>query len=562
HPFVAAPRTWDEIRPGLTQLTYQQALERLEALGDPLAVLLPDDLRARLPRGGAPAGPGKSASDRLDTYRAKRDAARTPEPVPTASPRPGEGTSFVIQEHHARRLHHDFRLERDGVLVSWAVPKLTPLRPKEQHLAVQTEDHPLEYGSFEGSIPRGEYGAGEVTIWDAGTYSAEKWRDGREVIVTLQGRPDGGLGGVPRRYALIHTGHGDDDKNWLLLMAPAAATPAAAEPAPEEHPDPPAAAPESRPGRWSVSDLPLPDPMLATASTASEVRGHDWHYEVKWDGYRGVAAVAGGELALRSRKDLDLAGSYPELRELVDLLDGHAAVLDGEIVALGADGRSHFELLQNHGKGGASAHYMAFDLLWLDGESLMGRPYLERRRALEGLFPRDGRHVHVPPTFGADRDVALTTSRELELEGVIAKRPDSPYAPGRRSRSWLKIKNVRHAEVVVVGWKPGQGGRGGSLGSVLLAVNGDDGLSYAGHAGSGFTEASAREALRRLEALERPDPPLAGVPREHARAARWVQPVLVGEVQYGEWTSSGILRHPVWRGWRPDKDPSEVTREA
>jgi len=546
-PFVAAPRAWDEIKPGLEQLTYPEVLERLARLGDPLAVLLPAELRARLPAGGAPtpldaaapAPAGGGTADRLATYRAKRDAARTPEPVPAASPVAGAGDSFVIQEHHARRLHHDFRLERDGVLVSWAVPKLTPLEPKAQHLAVQTEDHPLEYGSFAGTIPRGEYGAGEVTIWDAGTYTTEKWRDGEEVIVTLHGRPGGGLGGVPRRYALIHTAHGGEDKNWLLhLMA------------------------EPAPGRWTLGDLALPDPMLATAATAEEVRGDDWHYEVKWDGYRGIAGVAGGAWVLRSRKDLDLTASYPELGELTELLGGRAAVLDGEIVALGPDGRSHFELLQNHGRGGGAAHYMVFDLLWLDGESLLGRPYLERRRALEQLLPRDGRHVHVPTTFGADRELALTTSRQLELEGVIAKRPDSDYAPGRRSRAWLKIKNVRHAEVIVVGWKPGQGNRAGGLGSVLLAVNGPDGLEYAGHAGSGFTQASAAEALRLLRPLERPDPPLAGVPRADARTARWVEPALVGEVRYGEWTASGVLRHPVWRGWRPDKAPADVVREA
>ena len=573
HPFVAAPRTWDEIRPGLAQLTYAEVLDRLERIGDPLAVLLPDDLRTRLPGGGAPtsltdaatppaSGSDRAGADRLDTYRAKRDADRTPEPVPTAAPRPGSGDSFVIQEHHARRLHHDFRLERDGVLVSWAVPKLTPLQPKVQHLAVQTEDHPLEYGWFEGTIPRGEYGGGEVTIWDAGRYSTEKWRDGREVIVTLHGRPDGGLGGVPRRYALIHTAHGDDEKNWLLhLMADPAPSPTrTTDGTPSDPPaDPPAG--EQVGGPWTVADLPLPDPMLATASTESEVRGDDWHYEVKWDGYRGIAAVAGGDLALRSRKDLDLTAAFPELRELIELLDGHAAVLDGEIVALGPDGRSHFELLQNHGKGGSTAHYMAFDLLWVDGESLLRRPYLERRRALEELFPRDGRHVHVPTTFGADRELAFSTSRQLELEGLIAKRPESVYVPGRRSREWLKVKNVRHAEVIVVGWKPGQGNRDKSLGSVLLTVNGPDGLVYAGHAGSGFTRASADEALRRLEELERPDPPLAGVPRPDARTARWVEPVLVGEVQYGEWTASGVLRHPVWRGWRPDKSPAEVTRE-
>ncbi len=536
-PWVAAPRDWDEIAPGLEQLTFSAVLERLASGIEPLAALLPD--RATAPVGSVDRQARAAADDRLDTYRAKRDAAKTPEPVPEAGESPAYetgGNSFVIQEHHARRLHHDFRLEHDGVLVSWAVPKLTPLTTQGNHLAVQTEDHPLEYGTFEGTIPAGEYGGGEVTIWDSGTYELEKWND-REVMARLHGRPDGGLGGVPRRYVLIHTGHGDDPKNWLIhLMAPE--TPA-----------------------WGLADLPNPEAMLATLADENDARGDGWHYEVKWDGYRGIARVAGDAWTLGSRKGLDFTATYPELRELADRLAGHAAVLDGEIVALGPDGRSHFELLQNHGKGAASAHYMVFDLVWLDGESLLERPYVERRAALEELLPGDGRFVHVPTTFGTDRELALATSRQLKLEGVIAKRAESTYAAGRRSRAWLKLKNVRMQDVVVVGWSPGEGNRAGKIGSLLLAVNGPDGLEYVGHAGSGFTERSLAEAMKKLAPLERATPALPGIPRADARAAHWVEPVLVGEVKYGEWTASGHVRHPVWRGWRPDKDAAEVVRE-
>ncbi len=576
-PWVAAPRTWDEIVPGLTHLTFPEVLDRLATLGDPLAALLPAGSRvAGVPADpgvpGIPAVPaGPAAPDRLAPYRAKRDAARTPEPVPEAAPTQGTGNSFVIQEHHARRLHHDFRLERDGVLVSWAVPKLTPLQPKANHLAVQTEDHPLEYGGFAGTIPRGEYGAGDVTLWDAGTYETEKWRPGREVIVTLYGRPDGGLGGVPRSYVLIHTAHGDDDKNWLIHLradaAPAAGpsvTPAAA---PANAPVAPADAPlrsgaAARAARFALADLPDPEPMLATLATEAEVSGDDWHFEVKWDGYRGIAAVAGGEVRIGSRsKKLDLALSYPELRELVALVGDHAAVLDGEIVALGPDGRSNFELLQNHGRGETPAHYMAFDLLWLDGDSLLDRPYLDRRRALEALLPTNGVHVHVPTTFGADRELAFEASRQFELEGLIAKRPGGRYTAGRRSRTWLKVKNVRHQDAVVVGWTGGAGGRAGTLGSVLLAVNEGGRLVYIGRAGSGFSARTLADAERRLAPLARATPPLEGVPRAEARGVHWVEPLLVGEVSYGEWTSSGTLRHPVWRGWRPDADPAAVIRE-
>ena len=232
HPTVACPRGWDELDAGLRQLDFHEVLERIDGLGDPMAALdrssvelveTTAEVVSTGSTGGVSTGStGESADDRLSTYRSMRDAGRTPEPVPVASPRPRDGgNSFVIQEHHARRLHYDFRLEHDGVLVSWAVPKGPPTDPAENHLAVQTEDHPLEYGSFEGEIPRGEYGGGQVRIWDAGTFELEKWRDGKEVIATLTGRPDGGLGGVARRFALLHTRMGGEEKNWLIhLMAP------------------------------------------------------------------------------------------------------------------------------------------------------------------------------------------------------------------------------------------------------------------------------------------------------------------------------------------------------
>lgn len=605
-PWVAAPRHWSELVPGVGQLTFTQVVERLATIGDPLAVLLPASAAGEMTLEGGP-GPNRGESgveshvarnepDRLSAYRSKRDATKTPEPVPDGPVGPGGGNSFVIQEHHARRLHHDFRLEHDGVLVSWAVPKLTPLVPKVNHLAVQTEDHPLEYGAFEGSIPQGEYGGGEVTIWDAGVYEASKWRDGAEVIVTLHGRPDGGLGGVPREYVLIHTGHGDA-KNWLIHLradqaelrreppevtlddivnrahstspAPTQDTSTDRECAPVTKLDAPggstrgAEAPNTvKRAHWTLEALPGFDPMLATAATASEVTGDDWHFEVKWDGYRGIARVADGRWAIGSRRGLDLTQAYPELAGVVELVGSHAAVIDGEIVAIGPDGRASFELLQNHGRGAAPAHYMAFDLLWLDGESLLTRPYVERRAALEDLIGDQDRFVHVPTTFGTDRELALGASKQLGLEGLIAKRPEAGYSAGRRSRAWLKLKNVAHQSAIVVGWRPGDGNRSGTIGSLLLAVNDGDRLSYIGRVGSGFTDRGLSEALEVLRPLAQATPPLGGVPRPEARGANWVEPVLVGEVSYAEWTSSGTMRHPVWRGWRPDADPSEVVREG
>ena len=322
----------------------------------------------------------------------------------------------------------------------------------------------------------------------------------------------------------------------------------------------------ARPATTSAAvALPVPDtlePMLATLGSETDVRGPGWHYEVKWDGYRALASVGGGAVAWRSRRGIDLGGTYPELDEVVTLLGDHEAVLDGEIVALDASGRSRFELLQNHASGAAPAHFMVFDLLRLDGRSLLRIPYVERRAALEDLLAADGRHVHVPATFGTDRELALDASRRFDLEGVVAKRADSVYQPGRRARTWIKVKNQRTQEVVVVGWRPGEGGRGGTLGSLLLAVPDGGRLTYVGRAGSGFTDQGLVEARTRLDALARDTPPLEGVPRLDARDARWVEPSLVGEVSFAEWTASGRLRQPVWRGWRPDKSPDEVVAET
>ncbi|XVX20358.1 ATP-dependent DNA ligase [Actinomycetota bacterium] len=553
-PFVAAPRSWDELTDDLHHLEYAEVLERLSTVGDLLAPLLPAEARVESRDGGSGAVES-SGADRLGKYRSMRDGTRTPEPVPDEAPAGGSGNSFVIQEHHARRLHHDFRLERDGVLVSWALPKGPPTDPKKNHLAVMTEDHPLAYGKFEGSIPKGQYGAGEVTIWDAGTYECEKWIDCKEIIATLHGRPDGGLGGTAR-FALIHTGRGDKDNQWLIHRMALDDEGKSSDKARET-----GSGDAAYPSSEKAADLPRIEPMLATLGSEDDVRSGEWAYETKWDGYRAVAEVADGTATFRSRNGLDVSARYPELQELAEALGGHSAVLDGEIVALDGDGRSSFGSLQNRGdaKSRVRAHYMVFDVMHLDGRSLLRTPYLERREVLESLGI-DGAHVHVPVTFGTDRELALRTSRELHLEGVIAKTVDGVYQPGGRARTWVKIKNVRAQEVIVVGWTPGSGSRSGAIGSLLLAVTGDDGLEYAGKVGTGFNAKSLAEIGSRLARLERKTPPLEGVPRADAKEAHWVTPSQVGEVAFTEWTSSGRLRHPSWRGWRPDKSPDEVVR--
>lgn len=291
-------------------------------------------------------------------------------------------------------------------------------------------------------------------------------------------------------------------------------------------------------------------PMLASpGDESSATEPGRWHFEVKWDGYRALATVADGAVTLWSRNGLDLTAAYPELGELGPHLVGHSALLDGEVVALRPDGRSSFELLQNHARGGV-AHLMLFDLLELDGLSLLELPYTARRELLVDLVGDGTDHVHVPTTFGTDRETALLASKTLKLEGLIAKRADSPYQPGRRSPAWVKIRNTDDVDVVVVGWAPGSGARARTVGALLVAVRDEDGeLAYAGRVGSGFTDAGLDEALALLVPLEAAAPAVGGIPRADAKDAHWVEPVLTGEVSHTEWSSSGRLRHPVWRGF-------------
>lgn len=483
------------------------------------------------------------AEPKLSTYRKKRDPARTPEPVPPAGKRATKRRSkddtFVIQEHHATALHWDFRLERGGVLVSWAVPKGLPLDPAVNHLAVHTEDHPLEYADFAGDIPEGEYGGGAVSIWDRGTYECEKWSD-REVKVVLHGDR------VSGRYVLFKTG--SRDRDWMIHRM-----------------DPPPAGYTAMPA--------LVRPMLAIAREQLPKDDANYGYEFKWDGVRAIVYIDGGRPRVLSRNDRDVTGSYPELRAMAESLGSRQLVLDGEIVAMDATGRPSFEALQArmHVTNAAQvrrlttqvpATFLVFDVLYADGRSLLDEPYSERRAILESL-QLSGPSWQTPPHFEGDGAAILAASKSQGLEGVLAKRLDSRYYAGKRSDCWLKVKNLRTQEVVIGGWKPGEGRRKGVIGSLLLGVPGDGGLHYVGHVGTGFTDAMLRELGTLLKPLEQPDPPFATtIPRLHAKDAHWLEPRYVGEVAFGEWTKAGILRHPVWRGLRDDKSPADVVRES
>lgn len=302
-------------------------------------------------------------------------------------------------------------------------------------------------------------------------------------------------------------------------------------------------------------------PMQASTGTAASLREPGWAFEVKWDGYRALVELRDGRCALTSRNGIDLTPAYPELQQATEAIAAQQCVLDGEIVALDEQGRPQFSRLQERAKSRSIVvHLMLFDALEIDGESLLDRPYQERREALETLVT-ETRLIHVPPQLTGTVDEALQTSRSLQLEGIVAKRTDGKYLPGARSASWMKVKHVRTQDVVIIGWNPGGGNRSGTVGSLLMAIPHEADLKYVGKVGSGFTDRGLRDAERMLTEIERRTPPVEDVPGADAKGARWVDPVYVGEVSYSEQTESGRLRHPVWKGWRPDKSPDDVGLE-
>lgn len=492
--------------------------------------------RAASPRATRPA----AKSSKLSTYKAKRDPKKTPEPMggpTTARPKRRSALpTFVIQEHHARALHWDFRLERDGVLVSWALPKGLPLDPATNHLAVHVEDHPLDYGTFEGDIPKGEYGAGEVTIWDHGTYDTEKWRD-KEVMVVLHGKR------VSGRYVLFQT----DGKNWMIHRM---------DPAPADF-------------------EPMPDhvrPMLAQAGGLPK-KDAGWAYEFKWDGVRAMVYVDGGRVRALTRNDKSLLSTFPELRDVGLHLGSRSAILDGEIVALDKNNRPSFATLSKRLhvesktaieklRHSTPASFFAFDLLYLEGRTLMRLPYDDRRKLLDSLS-LNGETFATPPSItNTPGSKVLRIAEERGLEGVVIKRRRAPYSPGARNGDWIKLKNFHTQEVVIGGWTDGQGERAGSLGALLLGVNTKDGLAYVGRVGTGFTAATRKQLLHQLTSLARKTSPFSSpLSRAETALAHFVRPSLVGEVQFAEWTKDEMLRQPSWRGLRPDKSAEQVTRE-
>ena len=456
--------------------------------------------------------------DQLATYREKRDFGATPEPAPDAAPDGAQGTErFVVQRHDARALHFDLRLEVDGALASWAVPKGPPLREGPKRLAVRTEDHPLEYLTFSAVIPEGQYGAGRMTVWDAGTYEAELRADDEWKLVLH--------GGILRgHYHLVRTGRRAGKEEWLIFRS-SKGPPGPSDPEPRYR--------ELR-------------PMLA-GSRQEPFDGAGWAFELKWDGYRALALVSSDVTELRSRSGRDLAGAYPDLADLRRAVTLQEVVLDGEVVVLDEGGRPVFNDLQ---KGKGPFTYVAFDILYADGEWLLERPWSERRaRLVEAVAPEGAPRLIVSDHVEERGSDLFAAAAARKLEGIVAKRTDSVYRPGQRVGEWLKIKSRPEMVATIGGFTEGSGSHRNTLGALLVGEPGDDGgLTYLSHVGSGFSHDLARALWDRLRGIEVAESPFSNPVPRGSPAPRWVRPDLRAEVSYAERTPDGRLRAPVFGG--------------
>ena len=574
----------------------------------------------------------------LDEYRRKRDFSRTPEPSGEASPRgdpgdePGrglwdrlpEGRRFCVQMHRATRLHYDFRLEHRGVLLSWAIPRGPSLDPSARRLAVQTEDHPVDYGDFEGVIPSG-YGMGTVELWDAGSFewtresaadpdaqiragdiklrlAGEKLR-GEFALVRIggRGRFPGASPEAERNFLLIkkrdeaavagHDAAGDDrsvksgralaeiaaagggDPRRKGRPAPGAAPSAGGAPtAAPVSPSPPAGAGATVPGSASTPGgspaVALPSPMLAVAADRPFSRA-GWLYELKYDGIRAMVAVDGSGVRVVGRRGRDETGRYPEAAAIPAQLRARSAVLDCEIVVLDEAGHPDFERLQSRINIGDAdeagrvavrnpATFVAFDLLSLDGRDLIGTELRIRKKTLRELVGSSG-PVLFADHVERDGERFFAAVSGMGLEGMVAKRADSRYQPGRRSPDWIKVKAWRTQTCAIAGWTEGHGRRG-HLGALVLALRGAGGWEHCGQVGTGFGEAAIADLLRRMAPLRRPTSALAAPPAL-AEPLTWVEPLLVCEVRHAGWTRAGVLRHPTFLALREDAAPEDCVRE-
>ncbi len=559
---VSTPLSWDEVMEGGFEpqdFRIDNVWERFDRLGDlfasvregpfmdlapaidALGVTIEESAPSPLPRTAAPTTRTKTSEEiaaaskdpKLMEYVRRRDFEGTPEPAPGDSE--AGGNSFVIQKHRATALHYDVRLERDGALPSWAVPKGLPVAKGDKRLAVRTEDHPLEYGSFEGTIPEGHYGAGEVRIFDNGWYESVEWTDSK-VSFRLHGRRYPGL-----EFHFVKT-----RQNWLGFLASAQEAPLIA-----------------MPGRFQ--------PMLAEGGWKA-FDDAAWWFEPKLDGIRCLSELATGETSLRTRTGRDVTGQYPELHMIHELVDQVNAVIDGEIVAFDEDGQNSFQTLQQRMNltnereikrvaKQIPVALVVFDLLWLDGRETTGLRLEERRELLELIVETDHR-LQVVTHVEGDGKAFTQTARSLGLEGVMAKRLGSTYQPGKRTQDWRKIKLRDSQDCVIVGWTPGQRGRAGSFGALLVAVIDGGAWRWIGQVGSGFNERTLGQIRERLAALSRDTPPIDDPELAAVKGATYVEAELVCEVEYLELTKgTGKMRAPSFKGLRPDKTPEECVLE-
>jgi bifunctional non-homologous end joining protein LigD len=539
--------------------------------------------------------------DPLARYNAKRDFAKTAEPKGEFAP--GNGHSFMVQKHDATRLHWDLRLELDGVLKSWAVTRGPSLEPGEKRLAVRTEDHPLSYATFEGTIPKGEYGGGTVMLWDRGTWASVKGKDPRKTLaeghlhITLDGER---MKGEWLLIRLKPRGK-ERNENWLLRKIDDAhaggtdtlteealtsistgrtmqeiaegARPRKSSPArgggarrqprdggvsrsrKGDTPPPGARAPATSPYRGGLKRMPaFAEPQLCTL-VDSVPTGSGWMHEVKYDGYRALVAVGSGKAKVFTRNGLDWTDKFSRIAEAAAALPVASALIDGEIVSF-KDGRPDFATLKDAISSGGAMTLFAFDLLQVDGEDLTGLPNVQRKERLRAILPADSAIQFAEHILGPGETLFARMCAE-GLEGIVSKRADAPYK-GRRTKAWLKTKCIQRQELVIVGWTPSDKKRG--FRSLLLGVNGPDGLTYAGKVGTGFDAKRMEELSEQLAALAQ-DAPTVAAPRAAVRGARWVRPVLVAEIAYTEVTPDKVLRHPSFLGLRGDKPAAEVVAE-
>lgn len=550
--------------------------------------------------GARKSGASRSAREpgSLARYKQKRDFQATPEPS-GARKKSGRHLLFVIQKHHATRLHYDFRLEADGVLKSWAVPKGPSFDPKDRRLAMHVEDHPMDYRTFEGIIPKGNYGAGEVIVWDEGWYELSEGTDpaaeigkgkikfvmhgkkmhGEFTLVRIRGRD---ASGDPWLLIKDHDEHVDENYN-IEKDNKSAKTGRTVESYADDTKAPHwisnkkaassrvtlrnrSAAEASRP-RTKRDPIPnIKTPMLATLID-EPFDDDDWLFEIKWDGYRAICTVQeDGSMQLLSRNGLDLLKKFPELQALASAWNTLPIVVDGEIVSLDAKGRSSFQRLQesiSSGRGGSSARkapaltYAAFDLLYADGKDLRKTPLDERKALLERAIADDDVVLYSKHVAGKGRALYRQAEKQ-QLEGIIGKKRESLYVE-RRTRDWVKIKAQLMQECVIGGFTEPRGSRTG-FGALLMGLYDGKKLYYVGHVGTGFNTKLLKSMTADLKKIERKTSPFANEVDSNTKA-HWVDPKLVAQVRFTEWTRDGYLRQPAFLGLRIDKDPKECVRE-